>query len=300
MAEERLIDDDKDRKYRIRKNADGEDELYIVEGEEEVEEEPVLEVSFDGEDDEDATLLSPEQFAERQRLREQEEAEKRRKLQFCLSEAEQKLELSDFEGALYSITQGEQIDSENGELYALKLRAVSHELCDFSAIDACLEAADGVLRYTSKERKEELTKKREKLKNTIAEREEEIAELAKENSGKRAERRVVFRAQRDKWVKIFLCTALPFLVALVLAISFSTIMASSPDGKFVIITAVCAALAVLAFIATLITAKGLWKAQRNLSFNERDDSTKLGREIIEKRNLLDKLSRIYASMNAKL
>ena len=29
MAEERLVDDDKDRKYKIRKNADGEDELVI-------------------------------------------------------------------------------------------------------------------------------------------------------------------------------------------------------------------------------------------------------------------------------
>ena len=29
MAEERLIDDDKDKKYKIGKNADGEDEFYI-------------------------------------------------------------------------------------------------------------------------------------------------------------------------------------------------------------------------------------------------------------------------------
>ena len=29
MAEERLIDDDKDRKYKVIKNADGEDELVI-------------------------------------------------------------------------------------------------------------------------------------------------------------------------------------------------------------------------------------------------------------------------------
>ena len=29
MAEERLIDDDKDRKYKIRKNENGEDELVI-------------------------------------------------------------------------------------------------------------------------------------------------------------------------------------------------------------------------------------------------------------------------------
>ena len=43
MAEERLIDTDKDKKYRIRKNADGEDELYI---DDTAEEEQVEEVSF--------------------------------------------------------------------------------------------------------------------------------------------------------------------------------------------------------------------------------------------------------------
>ena len=43
MAEERLIDDDKDKKYKIRKNADGEDELYIDDTEEEtVSDEPVV------------------------------------------------------------------------------------------------------------------------------------------------------------------------------------------------------------------------------------------------------------------
>ena len=31
MAEERLIDEDKDRKYRLRINEDGEEELVIVE-----------------------------------------------------------------------------------------------------------------------------------------------------------------------------------------------------------------------------------------------------------------------------
>ena len=38
MAEERLIDEDKDRKYKIRKNADGEDEL-VIDAEADVEEE---------------------------------------------------------------------------------------------------------------------------------------------------------------------------------------------------------------------------------------------------------------------
>ena len=40
MAEERLIDDDKDRKYRIRKNENGEEELVIIDDVEEEEDFP--------------------------------------------------------------------------------------------------------------------------------------------------------------------------------------------------------------------------------------------------------------------
>ena len=61
MAEERLIDDDKDRKYKIRKNADGEDELYIdlEESEEESGESLEFEVPEFETDDEEAAVLTP-------------------------------------------------------------------------------------------------------------------------------------------------------------------------------------------------------------------------------------------------
>ena len=44
MAEERLIDEDKDKKYRIKINADGEEELVIEGGEQQPEEEAVFDV----------------------------------------------------------------------------------------------------------------------------------------------------------------------------------------------------------------------------------------------------------------
>lgn len=74
MAEERLIDDDKDRKYKIRKNADGEDELVIDAAPEE--EEPAEEIGFEVpelEDDEEAAVMTPEQLAARERAREEAE-----------------------------------------------------------------------------------------------------------------------------------------------------------------------------------------------------------------------------------
>ena len=79
MAEERLIDDDKDRKYKIRINEYGEEELIIDESaEEEAESEiPVFEIPEDGEDDEEAALLTPEQLAERERLKLEEQTKRK-------------------------------------------------------------------------------------------------------------------------------------------------------------------------------------------------------------------------------
>ena len=74
MAEERLIDDDKDRKYKIRKNENGEDEL-VIDGlpEEEDREEIAFEVPDLESDDEEAAVMTPEQLAARDKAREEAE-----------------------------------------------------------------------------------------------------------------------------------------------------------------------------------------------------------------------------------
>ena len=61
MAEERLIDDDKDRKYKIRINEDGEEELVIDDRveEPEVEEQPEFDMTDFDEDDEEAAVMTP-------------------------------------------------------------------------------------------------------------------------------------------------------------------------------------------------------------------------------------------------
>ena len=80
MAEERLIDDDKDKKYKIRKNADGEDELYIDDTEEEtVQEEVNFLVPEAEEDDEEAAVMTPEQLAARERAKAEAEEKAKRK-----------------------------------------------------------------------------------------------------------------------------------------------------------------------------------------------------------------------------
>ena len=80
MAEERLIDDDKDRKYKIRVNEDGEEELIIAP---QTAAEEAAEIDFEvpdfDDDDEEAAVMTPEQLAARQRRREEEAARRAQK-----------------------------------------------------------------------------------------------------------------------------------------------------------------------------------------------------------------------------
>lgn len=303
MAEERLIDADKDKKYRIRKNADGEDELYLVEddgGEEEVAEINLFEVADVATDDGDAGILTPEQLAERKSLREREENARKSKLQACIAQAESKLAEGDYEGALYCVGTGEEIDEKCGELYCLKLRAVSRELTDFSALEGCAEAAEGVDLYASDQLKSQLFAKTSVLRKLIGEREKEISELSAENEKQKAERREVFRAERDKRVKFFLFAALPFLICIAFTIAFATLIASELKGVYLTLTIVFACCAAITFLLTLFMSRRLWASQRNLRMNESDSSTKAGRELIEKRKLVQQLNRIYIATNANL
>ena len=78
MAEERLIDDDKDKKYRIRVNEDGEEELEIVHGDDEEQEEVVELEDLGLDDDGDEHEFTPEELALVRRSEERREGTGRR------------------------------------------------------------------------------------------------------------------------------------------------------------------------------------------------------------------------------
>lgn len=297
MAEERLIDDDKDRKYKIRKNADGEDELIIDETpEEEPEEEMAFEMPEFEADDEEAAIMTPEQLAARMKAREEEEAVRLERLAFLLSEAKGCLAKDDYAGTLDALSAAEELDDKCGEVYAVKLVAISKRFTDLSLIDECVAAADGVSKYAADEQKRELSSFSAPLVKAIDETKEDIKSLGEENEAKKSERRVVFAERRKKSLIRFIETAAPFAVFLVLAIVFSTLMFSrKDDSTFIVLTIVFGVLAVICFILSLITAHKLWECARNVKLNERNSSTKIGREYEAKLALSEKLDRIYAS-----
>jgi len=300
VAEERLIDDDKDRKYKIRINENGEEELVINPDADEGGDEEVLDAEIPEfeDDDEEAAVMTPEQLAARQKAMQEEAEKKAAKVEELLERGRGLLREENYEGAVYEFSKAQETDGENGEAYALKLLALSRNFTDYTSLDECAEAADGVKIYSTKERKKELSDLAAPLKNRLDGVRAEAEALNEENEAKKSERREAFTARRKKCLISFAATAVPFIIFLVVAVSIAaTVMFAREDGTFLILTIVFGALALIFFIATLFTAHNLWDAGRNVRLNESNSSTKLGREYDAKKAELDKLTRIYGAFN---
>ena len=299
MAEERLIDDDKDRKYKIRINEDGEEELVIDDTAEEDEESdiPVFEVPVYEEDDEEAAVLTPEQLLERERIKREEEEARAERVNSLCAKAREKLEEGDFEAAKYALSQAEELTGESGEVYCLKLRTLTRGFTDYTLLEDCAEAADGVKEYADEESKAQLKAMSAGLEKLVAEAEEQTNKLAEENESKKEERRSAFAQQKKRTLAGLLGTAGPFICFLMATIIFGSMMFSKENGSFIIVTIVLGALTLIALVCALVAANKFWTAMRNVKLNERDTSTKLGREYLESKTRYELLNRIYTALN---
>lgn len=293
MAEERLIDDDKDRKYKIRINADGEEELVIDETKDEEEEAPVFAFPDYEFDDEEAAELTEEQLKERDRLKAEEKAARKEKLSRFLNKAKEKLSEGDFEGAKYAVTQAEEIDSTDGELCCIKLKILTRNMTEFLDLEQCADAADGVKEYAAKEQREEYLENSERLKTLYEETKTKTDALFEENESKKEERRATLKKARTNALIWLVCAVVPFIVFVSLAINFSFEIVAGDFDEYMILTIVFAALTLVSFILTVIAAKRFWTAAHDVKLNERDSSTKIGREYSEYKTRLDFLKRIY-------
>lgn len=303
MAEERLIDDDKDKKYRFRKNENGEEELIIDDGlteDEQTEgEEAEFEVPDFEEDDEDAAVLTPEQLIERQRRAEREKQERERKLAESIAAAASDSAVGNFATALDALEVAEELDPENGEVHALKLLVYTRNCTEWeeNAAEAA-EAAQDVNEFTPAERRAQLLQLAESggLPDKITALTQEVERLNAENEAKKAERAVRFNADNRKSLIFFACTGIPFITFLVLAICYSTVMYATQDGVNIILTIVFAALALLALIAFVFASRALSTTSRRVRLNRKNSSTELGRRYAAESARLDALTAIYAAL----
>lgn len=294
MAEERLIDEDKDRKYRIRKNENGEDELVLIDPDE-VNGEDELPV-YSGITDEDDGYTEEE--------REEKNAERQqnilKKAEELKAAAREKLNAGDYEAAKYSLSQAAEITEYDGELYYLLLKAHSNNLTDFSDLEKLAEISDGVREYSDDEQKTELDSLSAPLKKNIDELSDKCTKLSVENESGKAERRGTFVKAKNRALIFLGCTAVPFLVLCVLAIVFATKIFADQNGMYVVLTIVFAATAVAALIATLFTLNRFISANRKVRLNEKDSSTKVGREFLSCKEELENLNGIYLSFKNDL
>ncbi|MDE6505600.1 MAG: hypothetical protein K2L42_07015 [Clostridia bacterium] len=298
MAEERLIDDDKDRKYKIRINEDGEEELVIdsaPEEEEESREEIEFEVPDLETDDEEAAVMTPEQLAAREQARAREEEKRLGKLAEYSAQAKRFISEGKFGEALYVLEEAETLGND-GLVSALKLQALTCGYTDFSRVEECSAAADVVSVYADKETKAEHAAYAADIAVRAKELGKRVEELNSQNEEQRAERQVKFLEKRKRALIWFAVTAVPMLVFAVLSIYFSTIMHAQMDHKNMILCFVFAGGAGVFFLASLFTAHKLWESVRLLKLNAKNSSTKLGREYEEKKAQYELMNKIMEAL----
>lgn len=297
MAEERLIDTDKDKKYRIRVNDDGEEELIVDDEQPLQAEQEEVEVTFAVDGDEDAT---DEQSEILRRQEEEERAERQRKLEELLNSAKSECSLYRYATALEYLEKAEEIDDENGEIYALKLVAYTRNFTDYSQIITAAESADEVFEYTSPERKAELLEKgAPSLEDNIAKLRSTVSELNRQNEEKKAERAVKFNKDRNTAMIIFFCIFAVFAVFASLTGYFASIIYSVSTGKYLILTCVMGAIALIVLFALAFAARRLNITCRRVRMNKRNTTTQLGRDLLSEQAKLRAFIAVYSALKGE-
>lgn len=302
MAEERLIDTDKDKKYRIKVNENGEEELVVEEGAE-GEEQTIEEVMFAAPEESDVgdeSRLTDEQLEEKRMREEQERAERREKVEELLAKAKSESLLYRFATALEYIEKAEELDGENGEAQALKLIAYTRNFTDYSQIVSAAEAAEKLKEYTSDERKAELSAVAQpSLEEEIAKLRATVSAMNKENEEKKAERAVRFVRDRNIAIGVF-CAVFAILAIFVgVACYFATIIYTIPTNGYLICTCVFAGLAVAALIGLAFAARFLNITCRRVRLNKRNTSTQLGRDLLAEQAKLKAVIAVYSALKGE-
>jgi hypothetical protein len=294
MAEERLTDTDldKDKKYRIRKNEDGENEL-VVDDEEESEEEVEFSVPDFAYDVENVENLTPEEYENFLKKKDEEERLREEQKQKNLQDAQTALNEKEYESALYHADAVLQVEEDNAQALGLKLRALSRNFTDLIELSACADCAESFGEVATPAQKQAmLTDMTGYYQTELSRRKAHAQELGEENEAKKADRRGRFLAKRKVALTRFLVFFVPFVVFLGLAIGFACVITARQDGLYLILTAVTGGLAVALLVLSLIFSRGLIDAQRKVRLNEKDTSTKLGREWLAVKDEMDKIERI--------
>lgn len=292
MAEERLIDEDKDRKYRIRLNENGDEEMVAID-DTDVDAEPDIPF-YEIVSDEENDGLTVDEVLARKRQRQED---MRARAEALKDEGREKLAMGDYEGALTALEEASRNTEYDGELYFMLLKARTRDMTEFSSLSECAEASEGVREYSTPEQKGELREKTAKLEEYIAEVEKKREALSKENESGKAERRTLFVGKFRRATVIFAIAAVLFAALAVTAIVCASMLYADKEGLFIILTAVFGGGAAVALIVTAFTLHSFLNARRKVKLNESDSSTAVGRRFLECDGEYSYLRKIYSDIN---
>ncbi|MGN1104809.1 MAG: hypothetical protein ACI4QI_08070 [Candidatus Coproplasma sp.] len=292
MAEERLIDTDKDKKYRIRKNADGEDELYIDDSEQA---EEVEEVTFMAEDEAEEIQ---DDYADGYTLSEEEDREqKAQEAESLIQQAKAECAEGRFATAADYLEKATELDETNGEIYALQLIIYTRNLTDYSRISDAAEYAEELKKYTSSETKAELFERAKGgLEDNIELLSINVDSLSSLNDMQKRKRAEKFVADKKKTAILFSVALAITAVLAGLAIYCFLNIHSVTTNSFLIAAIVLAAVGAVGLVITCVLLRKLLTACRRVRLNNRDTSTELGRNLLAKKAELNAFTAIYEAL----
>lgn len=285
MAEERLIDADKDKKYRIVKNADGEDELVVDESatpEETTTEEAFFDVPEVKEDNEEEAVMTPEQLAAKREREQKEREEMEKKRDELVAAAEKDCLLYRYATALEYLEKAGELDEECGEVYALRVIAYTKNFTDFSQVVPAAESAVGLKEYASEERKQKMREKGcAALEENIASLRATVNKMNDENEAKKAERAQKFLKDRKIAIIVFACLAACLVCFAALTGYYASVIYTVSNGLYLALTICFGVATLLELFATALAARRLNITCRRIKQNRRNSSTQLGRDLLK-------------------
>lgn len=286
--EERIVDDEYGRGIRMKKTKDGyvdvTDAALDTETEEEITEEMTFEFPDLEEDDEDLVGLSPEEAMALRRKKEEEAAARARRYSELLEAGQKLLEEGSYKSAELEYERALDYDDVATEASVGYWRAKTQNFANPDVlIDEYLEAGYENLEFDLGYEAVEIIKKEHK--ESFAKRYQELTDeeepLKKEFEEKREERREVLKPRLKRAWIAFGCSAVPFLVSLVLAVYFGLKNFTVSDGRFIPVTIIFSAVAAVAFAVFGVFTNKLINSRRIYRANESLASTEVGQRLLE-------------------
>ena len=272
MAEERLIDDDKDKnkKYTVRTNADGEEEFVIFEP---APREGVGEVADMQFDEEYA-------FGNRSSVRFGEEED-------FAAEAKECMARGSYSTALECVARAARLSPRDGETAALELRIYTRDMTDFShgALQGARSAVRRVAEYASKDTKERLKAMcaqpvgAQPVGAAVRAACDRADRLRAQNESAKMERESLFKAPFVRARKRFLLSLVPLALLTACTAVFVALFALY-GGAYAVAAWICGGLAAVSFALSAFAARKLYITARRMAINRDDSRSRLGRECL--------------------